>query len=566
MKRLGKKIIILFIIFVAAIATYFLWNQKTPENADTMVYTSMEEATLPIVYTTMFGREVNLLHGYTQDMGQTAARNALTVLPQDRALNIRIANYSGNINGISYEVRSLDLERLVERTSLTDWSKGENGTTATLPIQNLLTKDREYLLILSLDTEEKGEIRYYSRIMWTDNENAKDMINFALDFTNRTFNYDAARELTTYLETNDAEDNSSLGHVTIRSSFSQLTWAGLTMEPVGDIRVTLNDLSGIMSNVSLNYHVSHTSENGIRELYEVEDNFTMKWDTRRIYLMDFERTTNQIFSGQRELFSGKRIMLGIANNDKISTQKSPDGNQIAYVINRDLWSYDQKEERAVKIFSFRSGEDDGLRSGYDQHDIKILSISDSGDVDFLVYGYMNRGIHEGAVGIAMYQYNSKDNAIQEKFFSPVASSFEMLKKDIDSLAHSGSNGMLYLMADHAVYGIDLNSNEYMVVADSLMEGSFAVSKSGRRFAWQEGNDPHGSSVIHLMDLDNGSKKEITGGENTIYRPLGFVGDDFIYGLSHEGDVWMRNGRVNGIPMYRIEIRRSGIQHCSGVGR
>ena len=93
----------------------------------------------------------------------------------------------------------------------------------------------------------------------------------------------------------------------------------------------------------------------------------------------------------------------------------------------------------------------------------------------------------------------------------------------------------------------------MVVADSLMEGSLAVSKSGRRFAWQEGNDPHGSSVIHLMDLDNGSKKEITGGENTIYRPLGFVGDDFIYGLSHEGDVWMRNGRVNGIPMYRIEI-------------
>ena len=553
MKRLGKKIIILFIIFVAAIATYFLWNQKTPENSDTMVYTSMEEATLPVVYTTMFGREVNLLHGYTQDMGQTAARNALTVLPQDRALNIRIANYPGSINGISYEVRSLDLERLVERTSLTDWSKGENGTTATLPIQNLLTKDREYLLILSLDTEEKGEIRYYSRIMWTDNENAKDMINFALDFTNRTFNYDAARELTTYLETNDAEDNSSLGRVTIRSSFSQLTWAGLTMEPVGEIRVTLNDLSGIMSNVSLNYHVSHTGENGIRELYEVEDNFTMKWDTRRIYLMDFERTTNQIFSGQRELFSGKRIMLGIANSDKISTQKSPDGNQIAYVINRDLWSYDQKEERAVKIFSFRSGEDDGLRSGYDQHDIKILSISDDGDVDFLVYGYMNRGIHEGAVGIAMYQYNSKDNAIREKFFSPVDRSFEMLKKDIDSLAHSGSNGMLYLMVDHAVYGIDLNSNEYMVVADSLMEGSFAVSASGRRFAWQEGNNPHGSPVIHLMDLDNGSKKEITGGENTIYRPLGFVGDDFIYGLSHEGDVWMRNGRINGVPMYRIEI-------------
>lgn len=553
MKRLGKKIIILFIIFVAAIATYFVLSQKAPEKADSMVYTSMDEATLPIVYVTMFGREANLLHGYTQDMGQTVARDVLTVLPQDRALDIRIADYAQPIQGISYEVRSLDLERLVERTSLPSWETAENGVTATLPIQNLLSKDKEYLLILTVNTEDKGEVRYYTRILWTDNENSKDMINFALDFTTKTFDYDQARELTTYLETNAAEDNSSLGRVTIRSSFSQLTWAGLSMKPAGDIRVTLNDLDGIMCNVSLDYHVTRDTGSESQELYEVEDNFTMKWDTRRIYLMDFERTTNQIFSGQRELFSGKRIMLGIANGEEMSTRKSPDENMIAYVVNRDLWLYDQKAEHAVKIFSFRSGEDDGLRSGYDQHDIKILSVGDSGDVNFLVYGYMNRGIHEGTMGIAMYQYSSGDNAISEKFFTPVTRSFEMLKTDIDMLAHLGSNGMLYMMADHAVYGIDLNSNEYMVLADSLTEGGYAVSEMGRRFAWQEGNDPYGSKVIHLMDLDNGSKKEITGAENTIYRPLGFIGDDFIYGMAREGDVWIQNGRVKDVPMYRIEI-------------
>lgn len=553
MKRLGKKIIILFIIFVAAIATYFVLNQKAPEKSDSMVYTSMDEATLPVIYVTMFGREANLLHGYTQDMGQAVARDVLTVLPQDRALNIRIADYARSVQGISYEVRSLDLERLVERTSLTDWESGENGITATLPIQNLLSKDREYLLILSVNTEDQGEVRYYTRILWTDNENSRDMINFALDFTTRTFDYDQARELTTYLETNDAEDNSSLGRVTIRSSFSQLTWAGLSMKPVGDIRVTLKDLDGIMCNVSLDYHVTRDDDEAGQELYEVEDNFTMKWDTRRIYLMDFERTTNQIFSGQRDLFSGKRITLGITNSEEMSTLKSPDGNHIAYVINRDLWLYDQKEEHAVKVFSFRSGEGDGLRSGYNQHDIKILSVSDDGDVNFLVYGYMNRGIHEGAMGIAMYQYNGGDNAISEKFFTPVTSSYEMLKADIDKLAHLGSNGMLYMMADHAVYGIDLNSNEYMVLADSLTEGGYAVSEMGRRFAWQEGNDPYGSKTIHLMDLDNGSKKEITGRENTIYRPLGFIGDDFIYGMAREGDVWIQNGRVKDVPMYRIEI-------------
>lgn len=115
----------------------------------------------------------------------------------------------------------------------------------------------------------------------------------------------------------------------------------------------------------------------------------------------------------------------------------------------------------------------------------------------------------------MYQYSSDENAIKEKFFTPVTQSFEMLKDDIDKLAHLGSNGMLYMMADHAVYGIDLNSNEYMVLADSLTDGSFAVSRSERRFAWQEGSDPYGSRVIHLMDLDTGSKKEITGEDGSL---------------------------------------------------
>ena len=159
MKRLGKKIGILFIIFIAAIAIYFVWNQKRTEKPDSIVYTAMDEAALPVVSATMFGRDVNFLHGYTQDMKQAVARDSLTVLPSDRALNIRIADFGGSIRGISYEVRSLNLERLVERTSLTEWDTADGKTTAVLPIQNLLSKDREYLLILSLDTAEQGEVR-----------------------------------------------------------------------------------------------------------------------------------------------------------------------------------------------------------------------------------------------------------------------------------------------------------------------------------------------------------------------------------------------------------------------
>ena len=552
MNRLIKRIGILSAVFIAAIAVYFIWNQKNTEKSDVMVYTSMDEASLPVVYTEMYGKKMNFLHGYTQDMKQAVSREALTVLPEDRSMKIQISGYNGSIDGIEYEVRSLDLDRLVERTTVDKWDQGEDGITASLPIQNLLTKDKEYLLILSLNTSGNGTLFYYTRIMWTDSTNAGDMINFALDFTTKTFNYDQARELTTYLETNASEDNSSLGHVTIRSSFSQLTWGGLSVTPVGEIRATLKNLDGIMCGVQLEYEVSRTGEDGSQELYEVEDNYTMKWDSRRIYLMDFERNTNQIFSGQKELFSGKRIMLGILGSDEVRTAKSPSGSCTAYVVNRDLWTYDQNQNHGVKVFSFRSGEDAGLRGGYNQHDIKILAVKDNGDVDFLVYGYMNRGIHEGSMGIAMYQYSSENNAIEERFFTPVTQSFEALKEEVDQLAHLGTNGMLYLMAGRAVYGIDLNGNEYMVLADSLTDGGYAVSSTERHFAWQESGGL-GASVIHLMDLDTGVKREISGGDGNLYRPLGFVGDDFIYGIAREGDVWVQNGRTKDDPMYRIEI-------------
>ena len=65
--------------------------------------------------------------------------------------------------------------------------------------------------------------------------------------------YEQAKELTTYLETSSAEDNSSFGTATIRSSFSHLIWGDLGMQPAGQVQVTLKELDGIMSCVQLSY-------------------------------------------------------------------------------------------------------------------------------------------------------------------------------------------------------------------------------------------------------------------------------------------------------------------------
>ncbi|MFR5602433.1 MAG: hypothetical protein ACLTKI_08900 [Lachnospiraceae bacterium] len=551
MNQTIKRICILLGIFVMAVAVYFIWNINRSGDTNT-VYTTMEEAKLPVVYMEMLGKERNISHGYTQDMGELAG-DSLTILPADRKLTVQIRENTEGISGIRYEVRSLDGEHLVERTSLENWETLEDSIQAELPIQNLLTKDQQYLLTLFLNVENAGEVRYYTRILWTDDEMAQPILELAEEFSAKTYDYEQAQDLVTYLESSDKADNSNLGQVTIKCSFDQITWGGLGVVREQEPLVTLKEMDGIMGEVSILSLASRQLENGEKEFYEVNESFTMKWSAQRIYLMNYTREVNEIFTGRADLFSGKRIMLGIGNEDNYSSIKSKNNRFLGFVTNRDFWVYDHEEQKAERVFSFRSGEDSGIRSNYDQHGVKPILVQDNGDADFLVYGYMNRGRHEGASGVALYHYDSQADTIEERFFTSSDIPFVQMEQDIRTLAYLGTSNMLYFMLDCAVYGIDLNSNEYMVVANNLTEGMFAVSQDGKRLAWQEGTELYGAPLIHLMDLDSGRKDEIPAGDGNVVRVLGFVGSDFVYGLATPGEEWIQNGRVEELPMYALEI-------------
>ena len=186
------------------------------------------------------------------------------------------------------------MDRLIERTELSDWSSKEGITTVSLPIQNLISKDKAYLLILNVKTAEQ-QIQYYTRIMWTDAPRVLDMLQLAEEFTRKSLDYEQAKELVSYLETSPEEDNSSLGHVTIRASFDHLTWDGLHAEMEGEPRITLQEFDGIMGQVQVQYYVRLTDSQGKESLAEAEDNFAMKWNEQRIYLMNYERNANHFY-------------------------------------------------------------------------------------------------------------------------------------------------------------------------------------------------------------------------------------------------------------------------------
>lgn len=184
--------------------------------------------------------------------------------------------------------------------------------------------------------------------MWQQESRVQEMVDLAVSFSEKTFDYDSARELTTYLETDPNADNSSLGHVTLKSDFSQLTWKGLSMERVSEPEIHLRELQGIIGTIDLKYVVSEMKDGKAAAYYDVIESFTMKLGAQRIYMMNYDRRADQIFTGESSAYSGDRIQLGVSDAEDLQSMQDEAGKYRAFVANRALWIYDTGKKRAQR--------------------------------------------------------------------------------------------------------------------------------------------------------------------------------------------------------------------------
>lgn len=569
MKKISKKVWMIMMAVIAAaalsVAAVTVLKDKKQENA---AYTPIEDGNIPVAYMEMGGRQMNRLHGFLEDRREWADRGNLTVLPDNRKLTVDFYNLDSRITGIQYEIRSMEDESLIERTIVKDWHQDEGAAEAVtiLPIQNLIDKDEEYILTLAIATEHQPEIYYYTRIVWTDDAYVEPMLQMAETFSDNTFHYENASDLTTYLETDPAADNSSLGRVTLKNSFDQITWGNLSLEKTGNVEMELKELQGNMATLCLNYVAASVPKEETdseeaekeqkspenREYYDITESFTMRWSAQRIYMMDYERTMNQIFDGSSDLYSGKRIMLGISDGSGIQELRSPNGGYQAFAVNKELWLYSHADNQSTRVFSFRQSETDEMANLQD-YGIKLLSAGDDGTVDFLVNGYMSRGSHEGSVGVSLWRYEKGTNTLTERLYLPANESSEELLMGMDSLSCLSGSGTLYLLMGNTVYSVDTASHQAKALAEGMTEENFAVSPRQERIAWQDGEELHNSSAVHILDLETGKDAQIKAPEGSSIRLLGFVGEDLVYGLAEENSSVKVNGRTVQGPMYALEI-------------
>ena len=166
-KKINFRALLIFgaILLFAGAFVWFFANSFITTEREYAVYSSMEEPTLPVIYSNVEGYDVNLMHGYLQDMGNEAAADHITPLPENRRLQLRIRPYGNSIISLSYEVRSLDLSHYIEKTEVPEYPADESGDLiAELPIQNMITRNVPYLLRIQMDLGERI-INYYTRIL-----------------------------------------------------------------------------------------------------------------------------------------------------------------------------------------------------------------------------------------------------------------------------------------------------------------------------------------------------------------------------------------------------------------
>jgi len=548
MKKIIIQVSVWIVTFIASIfVVSALMNQG---NTDLTV--EMGEATLPLVYMSRGEDKVNGLHGYLSEMQGSAMRETITPLGEGRKLDITIEKYGCKIEKISFEVRSVDGERLVEATEITQYEEDRDNIRATFSVKDLIDENVEYNLVLFLEDEYGRTIRYYTRIILSEDYFAPEKLAFVKDFHYRTYDKTAAEALTKYLESNAEGDNSSYSRVNIHSSFHQITWGDLQVKEELEPVYSIKEIGPSVANIKLDYIVSTPVEKE-KNYYNVQEYFRIRYTPERVYLLDYEKEMQQIFE-QKEgrPFANNKIMIGVSTPD-VEMMESDGGNVVAFVSENRLYCYNITNNKFSYLFGFYDEKNGDRRTVYTSHGIKILNVDEMENVMFLVYGYMNRGRHEGKAGVQVYYYNSMLNTIEEQIFIPDARPYEMIKTDVETLAYADNENHLYLMLSGSVYEIHLETKTCKPVISGLKEDSYKISDSNRMIAWKNNETESGNE---LMLLNLASKKQITlkQGSQIFLTPLGFMEEDLIYGMTHAEDIQRdKSGEVI-VPMYEIRIQ------------
>lgn len=340
------KVGVLTAVFIAAVMIFsFITNQG---NSDMTV--EMDAATFPTISFVSEGKEINHLVGYKDEMNIPAMRDTITPVNQDNTVEMHLKLYEMQPKSMTYEVYTLDgKERLLQRTEKT------LKETMELSVGNVLLKGKEGVLKITLNIDEEQNIRYYTRIAKSNEYHVKECVQFVQTLHTNMINKADTDSISAVIEPNADGDNTTFQHVTIHSDLDHVTWGKLLPEVVGDIQWDIKEMTTTYMSMQLKYQVKCKGDENEEEIHNVKEFFRVRYLKGKLYLLNYDRTMNQVLESSSKILSGKGIHLGIVPKN-IQYETNEDGSIVSFVQERELWCFDKDEDELALVFSFADTE------------------------------------------------------------------------------------------------------------------------------------------------------------------------------------------------------------------
>lgn len=540
-KRAG---ILTFVFLIAVIVFSFLTNQG---NAD--MTADMGGATLPRIQIVSGEYEINPLVGYVSEMNVGKMRSTITPVDFQSGITLRIEEGVLPIKALTYEVCSSDGKEILYKEK-----RKEIGEEPSLTFPGLELADREAILKLTLHTE-KQDIYYYTRICTKEGTDSDACLAFAERFHNMTFGKENTESIAAYLENGTEDDETeNLQKVTIHSDAEHLTWGELRPQIKGEVSRSIKEISGNYMTIVYDYEVECAGEQDETEVYQIREYLKVRYAEGTEYLLDYERTMEQELDASGNVLDNNGILLGIAK-EELPYMANEAGTIVSFVQAGELWNYNQSQDALSLVFSFADSEGYDIRNLCKEHEIQIVSVNEQGDTTFKVIGYMNRGEHEGEVGTAIYFVDIEKNFVEEKAFIPDNISSEILLKEQEQLVYyNEQQEVLYAMKEGTLYKVDLEKGKKEALVENLEKDQYVSSKDGRLLAYQTVSSLENAEEVKVLDFVTGKERTVTCSSGEFIRPLGFISEDFVYGIGRKEDAGAFVTGEHVCPMYKLEIR------------
>lgn len=566
MKKIGTLVIRIIVMAVFFVITIFLVDKFQNRQYKNLAM-EMENATLPLVYVDYEGRYINCLHGYTTVVDTTMLRDCITPVTDDKKVTFAVDDKNGYAKTYSYELWSISGDSLIENGDLTSDTEENGYRIFDIDIRMDIKPDTEYMLIFKLDGADGQTVRYYTRIVVNDNYHASELLDFVEQFNASTFDYEANEEgsfIYPYMQAYKGQDDDSLsmGHLNLTSSYKELVWSGVNPVRITSIIPQIKEIDVNYAVIELDYVTTAENTDGESDYYSIKEYYRVSYkepetedDTETatgaedaeasedtgeadnagtISVMNFDRYIDEYFNRTGVDNKNNVYEIGVVLDKKLDYRYSSDNKKIGFVRNGQLWLYNYSENQISMVFGFWMDDVENVRNTYNNYGINMISMDDDGNMIFAVYGYMNRGAHEGKLGISLCSYDAAEQEVTELVFAECNEPYAAMKDEVSRLTYyDGTN--FYFMLGNKVNCINVEAKQLSYYVDHVSLDHVYVSDDMQVMAYDSSDQAADNATLMLVNFATGQTYTLDAGAGKSLVCYGFKNRDLIYGICNTAD-------------------------------